>query len=73
MIGDNFIEFLSFRSQIELPRTEICSVLKSLYQLVWTLNINQHSSYFIFSFVVWAVAFNNVKMRLTGAQIALTM
>lgn len=53
---------------MELPRTEICPVLKALYHLVQTLNINQYSSYFIFSFVPWAVSSNNAVMRPTGTH-----
>lgn len=51
-----------------LPRTEICPVLKALYHLVQTLNINQYSSYFIFSFVPWAASFNNAVMWPTGTH-----
>lgn len=63
--GDKVIEFLSLRfsapphPHAALPRTEICPVLKALYHLVWTLNINQYSSYFIFSFLPWVASFNN--------------
>lgn len=72
--GDKVIEFLSFccsappQPRVALPRTEICPVLKALYNLVQTLNINQYSSYFIFSFVPWAASFNNAVMRPTGAH-----
>lgn len=51
-----------------LPRTEICPVLKVLYHLVQTLNINQYSSYFIFSFGPWVASFNNTVMWPTGTH-----
>lgn len=68
--GDKVIEFLSAAVHplpcMALPRTEIRLVLKALYHLVQTLNINQYCSYFIFSFVPWAASFNKVVMWPTG-------
>ena len=70
---DKVIEFLSLcfyaplHPHMALPRTEICTVLKALYHLVQTFNINQYSSYFIFSFVPWVASFNNTVMWPTSA------
>lgn len=63
----SFCLLVSPHPHMALPRTEICAVLKALYNLVQTLNINQYGSYFIFSFVPWAVSFNNAVMWPTGA------